>query len=461
MKIRTSLTLRNAVATAAVFLFCLSLIYVISRHNRSQIFSHDLKGEAITKAHLFLNGQVDAATMQSIYLNNRAFIDEVEVAVYTPDFEMLYHDAIDNDIIKEDRAMINRILAEKEVDIHSGKYQGIGLLYSYGGRDYVVTAAAYDGYGHKHMHGLLLTLTLLFVIGLSLLVAVGYMLARSALKPVKTIADTAGDITEAHLDRRLPIRAENDELDELSMAFNELLGRLEDSFAAQKSFVSNVSHEVKTPLAAIIAELDLALQKERTPQHYRAAIANALNDARGLTRLTDGLLDIARADYSPETVKQEEIRLDELLLDITETMRRGHPDYHVEIVYALDNEDDDGMVTAWGNRYLLSIALSNLIDNNCKYSANHTSIVQISNNAEQVVVRFSDTGKGMSESEREKIFTLFYRGGDCGAVQGYGIGMTLALKIIRLHGGMLEVLSYPGEGTTFIVSLAHLRHTGR
>ena len=77
MKITTSLTLRNAAATAAVFILCLTLIYVISQHDRVQTFSHDLKGEAITKAHLFLNGQVDAETMQSIYLNNRRFIDEV------------------------------------------------------------------------------------------------------------------------------------------------------------------------------------------------------------------------------------------------------------------------------------------------------------------------------------------------------------------------------------------------
>lgn len=456
MKIRTSLTLRNAVATAAVFLLCLSLIYVISQHNRVQTFSHDLKGEAITKAHLFLNGQVDAATMQSIYQNNTAFINEVEVAVYTPDFEMLYHDAVDNDIVKEDTGLINRILVEKEVDIQSGKYQGIGLLYKYGGKDYVVTAAAYDGYGHKYMHELQITLVLMFVIGLSMLVAVGYLLARSALKPVKSIADTAGRISEAHLDRRLPVRSENDELDELSMAFNDLLERLEDSFESQKSFVSNVSHEVKTPLAAIIAELDLALQKERTPQQYRTAIENALNDARGLTRLTNGLLDMARADYRPDTVKQEEIRVDELLLDVSDTIRRGRPECQIDIVYSLENEDDDRLVSVWGNRYLLTIAMANLIENNCKYSDNHTSIIQISNNATDVVIRLSDTGKGMTESERGKIFDLFYRGEDKQVIDGYGIGMTLALKIIRMQGGTLDVLSHPGEGTTYVVSLPHL-----
>ncbi len=456
MKIKASLTLRNAVATATVFLLCLSLIYIINQHNRTQTFSHDLKGEAITKAHLFLNGQVDAETMQSIYLNNRAFINEVEVAVYTTDFRILYHDAIDNDIIKEDSAMIDRIIAEKEIDIRAGRYQGIGLLYRFGDNDYVVTAAAYDGYGHKNMHELLLTLTVLFIVGLSLLIIVGYMLARSALKPVKGIAETAGSITEAHLDQRLPIRKENDELDELSMVFNALLERLENSFSSQKSFVSNVSHEIKTPLAALIAELDLALQKDRTPEQYKSAISNALTDAHGMTQLTDGLLNLARADYRPDKIKLEEIRLDELLIDITDTILRGHPDYHIEIVFALDNEDDDSLITVTANRYLLSIALSNLIDNNCKYSDNHTSVIQISNIGDSVIVRLSDTGKGMQECERDKIFNLFFRGEDSKNVKGHGIGMALALKIIRLHNGTIEVLSYPGEGTTFVVSIPHI-----
>ena len=135
---------------------------------------------------------------------------------------------------------------------------------------------------------------------------------------------------------------------------------------------------------------------------------------------------------------------------------RGHQDYHIEIVFALDNEDDDRFVTVSANRYLLSVALSNLIDNNCKYSDNHSSVIQISNAEDNVVIRLSDTGIGMSEFERNKMFDLFFRGEGGKNVKGYGIGMTLALRIVNLHHGHMEVLSYPGEGTTFIVSMPHI-----
>lgn len=101
MKIKTILTLKNTGVIAVVFLLCMSLIYLVSEHIRSNTFFHNLKSEAVTKAHLFLQDQIDAHIMQSIYLNNKEFINEVEVAVYTPDFRMLYHDAVENDIIKE------------------------------------------------------------------------------------------------------------------------------------------------------------------------------------------------------------------------------------------------------------------------------------------------------------------------------------------------------------------------
>lgn len=124
MKIRTALTLKNTGITATIFMLCLTLIYLVSEHTRDQTFFRNLKSEAITKANLFLAGQVDAKTMQSVYLNNRKFINEVEVAVYTTDFRMLYHDAIHNDIVKETQAMINEILNKREIEFHIGKYQG-------------------------------------------------------------------------------------------------------------------------------------------------------------------------------------------------------------------------------------------------------------------------------------------------------------------------------------------------
>ena len=456
MKIRISLTLKNTCVTATIFLLCTILIYLVSEHTRDQTFFRNLKSEGITKANLFLAGQVDAQTMQSVYLNNRQFINEVEVAVYTPDFQMLYHDAVHNDIVKETQWMINEILAKKYIEFHVGKYQGIGIVYPYEGRDYIVTAAAYDGYGYDNLAGLRDALIILFIVGLSLLFVAGYFLARLALKPISSIVNEAETITASHIDRRIPVKNEKDELGELSIAFNDLLNRLEISFESQRMFVSNVSHELRTPLAALIAELDLSLQKERTGEQYRQAMRNMLSDAKRMTRLIDGLLNLAKADYCREEISMRAVRLDELLLDVRELILRAHPEYTVELLFCNEEDDDDRLITTLGNPYLLNIAFSNLIENNCKYSENHSSIVQISFSDKWSVVRMSDNGAGMSEKDKQNLFTLFYRGDNGKQADGHGIGMTLSQKIIHLHGGDISVNSEQGRGTSFVVELPHI-----
>lgn len=456
MKIKITLTIKNTLVTALVFLLCLSLVYVVSSHNRSKSFYHDLRREAVTKAHLFLSEQVDAEAMQSIYTNNRKFINEVEVAVYETSFKMLYHDAVQNDIVKEDSSMIARIAGEGEIEFYIGDYQAIGMLYSYGGKDYVVTAAAYDGYGYDNLDKLAVTLLIMFVSGLALLFVSGYFLARSALKPIRDIVSEAEAISASNISDRLSVRNEKDELGELSITFNNLLSRLEKSFASQKMFVSNVSHELRTPLAALMAELGISLQKERTPEQYRSVIENAMLDAQKMNRLIDGLLNLAKADYGKEQISMQEIRLDELLLDARECILRAHPEYKIELVFGNDDMDDDRFITVMGNSYLLNIAFSNLMENNCKYSPDKTSIVQISCWNEYSILRFSDNGEGLSEEEKENIFTLFYRGEREKNTEGHGIGMALSQKIVYLHQGRISVNSEKGKGTTFVVELLHV-----
>lgn len=455
MKIRTSLTIRYTCVTAVLFLLFVAAAYYLSERARSDAFYRDLRSEAITKANLFLNNKVDAHTMQSIYLNNKQFIDEVEVAVYTPGFDILYHDALQNDIVKENEKMISDILRKREIDFKIGKYQAVGIVYPFKGKDYIITAAAYDRYGYDNRRMLWEWLLVFTVVALLIVVVVGYFFARSSLAPIRDIVKEAEDISASRIDKRLPVRNRNDELGELSETFNALLDRLERSFTAQKMFVSNVSHELRTPMAALITQLDISLMKERQVNEYKSAISNARNDADRVVRLINGLLDLAKSDYAPDQIKMNDVRLDELLIDAIDLVLKAHPGYHVELLFEQES-DDDRVITVKANSYLLTLALVNLIENNCKYSNNHTSIVQITFWDGHSIVRFSDNGIGMSDKDKENMFGLFYRGDNKGEVEGYGIGMALTLKIISLHKGKISVFSKEGEGTTFVVSLPHI-----
>lgn len=413
---RILLTLKYTAVMSAVMVVALIIIYIMSDGARRATFRDTLRSEAITKANLFLENRVDAETMQHIYLNNTQFINEVEVAVYTPDFQMLYHDAAEHDIVKETPEMIREICEKGEMEIPVEKdYQAVGILYSPLGETeegIIITAAAHDGNGEANMASLRWTIVIVIVIVIVFMLAVGYYLANITIRPI------------------------------------------EHALSSQKMFVSNVSHELRTPLAAITAELDLALTRERTPEQYQQSITRSLDDAHRMTHLIDGLLNLAKADYGAHGISMEPLRIDELLLDAREQLLHAHSDYTINISFDEKAMEADADFSINGNEYLMNIALKNLMENNCKYSANHTSNVLIAIQTDSICITLSDTGEGMTDEEQRNIFQLFYRGTTSGQ-KGHGIGMALAHKIITLHKGKIEVKSKTGHGTSFCVEIPH------
>ncbi len=412
---------------SVVLVASLIIIYMVSRKAQRNTFYRNLRSEAITKANLFLENKVDAATMQHIYLNNTQFINEVEVAVYTPDFQMLYHDAAEHDLVKETQTMISDICQKGEMCLDVGKgYQAIGILYL---DRYVVTAAALDGYGECNMAALQSTLITIFLVSIIFMAIVGYVLASLTIRPI------------------------------------------ERALSSQKMFASNVSHELRTPLAAIMGELGLALQRDRTSDDYKDRISRALDDASRMSDTIIGLLNMARAEYDASQIKMEHLRIDELIMDVVEELQRANPNYHVNISFDDDSQEpklrdsfesgsiDDSLVTLIANRYLLALAVRNLIENNCKYSSDHVSEIVI-HNGTRLSVTFSDYGAGMTAEEQRHLFKPFYRGTSTSA-HGYGIGMALVQRIVELHGFKITIHSKRGHGTSFVLHLSNEKGTCR
>lgn len=456
MKIKLRLTLEYSLLTALLMLITMAVIYSHSEKSRKTTFAHELQREAITKAQLFLDGNTTPETMHSIYDNNKQFIDEVQVAIYEPPFRLVYHDAGNIDFLKETPEMFESMYRDGGVlNLEVGKYEAIVMDYSYNGRSYILTAIAYDGNGKENVARLKGLLVILAVICLSVILVFGFLFSYIALKPINRILCEAEKITASSMDKRLPLNSNRDEIHELSVTFNSLFDRLQKAFDAQKMFVSNVSHELRTPVAAMKAEMEILLLKDRETSEYRKAIENMHRDALRLSLLIDGLLNLAKTDYNAQSIRMEHLRVDELLIDATQHLRKMHPDYKIDIIFQ-EEIDNDCFITVNGNYYLLTTAFVNLMENNCKYSENRTSVIHISYWNDMTILRFSDNGVGMSEDDVKNIFTPFRRGENRDYAAGYGIGMTLVKKIVELHRGRIEVHSSKGEGTTFIVNIPHL-----
>lgn len=451
MKIKNKLSLLFTLLTAAILLLFAALIYFSASQSRENEFYKSLKKEAITKANLFLNAKVDAQTLQTIYKNNREILNEVEVAIYDTTFNLLYHDAVEIDFVKENKAMIDKIQTKDRIEFYQKEWQVVGIEYKYEGRNYIVIAAAYDQYGYRKIKSLGKTIIIVFIISILFIYLTGRFFSKRALAPIIEMNNKVKSISATNLHLRV-VETGKDELAELASVFNEMLEKLEQSFDSQKAFVSNISHEVRTPLSAIITELQLSENKERSIEEYKAVIQRTLGDAQKLAKLSSSLLDFAKASYDTSAITFKKIRLDELLLDAQHQLIKANSSYNISLSYK--GEIDEEIILN-ANEYLLKIAFINLMENACKFSKDKHCSIEIENGLSNTKIRFDDNGIGISEQDIANIFMPFYRGNNKNIADGNGIGLTLTKRIIELHKGTITVDSRFGIGTSFIIILSN------
>ncbi|WP_292008137.1 sensor histidine kinase [Chryseobacterium sp.] len=452
MKIRTRLSLLFTLTTAIILLLFAAAIYYSAAKDREKEFYSLLKKEAYTKANLFFDADITQKTLQEIYKNNRKILNEVEVAIYDTHSHLLYHDAVDIDMVKETPEMLKNIYDKKEIRFYQHGWQVVGLRYTFQNENFLITATAYDEYGYTKMNNLRNSSIFIFVLATLVIFFTSIYFSKQALSPVREMTKKAKNISASHLDLRLEVKDNKDELAELTNTFNEMLTRLENSFEAQKLFVSNTSHELRTPLTRLLTELELSEKKQLSNDEYAILIHNLTTDVQQLIKLSNSLLDLARANYDRSKITFKTVRVDEILLDARHQVQKMNPQYKISIHFDTETEDDSD-ISIEGNAYLLQVAFANLFENGCKFSSHLQSNVSITYKEKKIELKFSDSGIGISEEDLKHIFNPFFRGDNKYFTEGNGIGLSLTKKIIEVHNGSIKAYSELHKGTIFIVEL--------
>ncbi len=217
---------------------------------------------------------------------------------------------------------------------------------------------------------------------------------------------------------------------------------------------------MNTPLTVITGQLEVVLMKARTNEEYTEAIIKVLSEIRNLNLLSKKLLLLAQASTELTGANFSLLRIDDLLWQVRTEIQMRNPEYSVQIELHEDLDDED-QLTVSGNELLLKTAISNIIENGCKYSDNKEVKVLLSKNTENLVINFSDKGIGISENELNMIFQPFYRSQTVKGSDGHGIGLSLAQKVISLHKGSLSVKSQPRIGSDFVIALPLARKSHR
>jgi heavy metal sensor kinase len=286
--------------------------------------------------------------------------------------------------------------------------------------------------------------------GLLIAVIVGRWMAGVALTPLARFAAAARTIDAANLQQRLPVRGTGDELDEVAHAFNDTLARVEDAVGEMRQFSTAIAHELRTPIAALRGEIELATMKPGTSDEQRQVFASQLEELDKLKRLIDQLLTLARAESGQIPLAHAPVDLAPLVESIVEQLEPVAQAQ--DLTLAAEIADQPAILgdAGWIERLLL-----NLLDNAFKFTPpGGTVTVRVSALDRGAVLEVRDTGVGMTPDVLPHVFERFYRGDPARSAGGFGVGVGLSLVkwIVDRHNGTVTVVSTPGSGARFTVT---------
>ena len=298
------------------------------------------------------------------------------------------------------------------------------------------------------------TLVLIVPIGLIAAILVGSWIARRALEPVDRIITEVREISDGRsLHRRLALPMEKDELGRLAETLNQMMTRLERSFAALRRFTADASHELKTPLTVVRAGVERAITRPDLPQETLAALEETLEEVNRMTELVDALLMLARIDEGRAELHREPVDLRAIVDEARETGELLAEQAGVAIEL---HTPPQPVVLAVDRRRVHQLIL-NLVENAVKYTPRGGNVVlQLDANDGRVLLTVADSGIGIAPGDLPHIFDRFWRADSArtrtGERPGTGLGLAICKWIAEAHGGSIEVQSRPGRGTTFTVS---------
>lgn len=456
MLIRNKLTLLFTSLVLAIQLAFSAYVYTFYSAYRKQEFFGQLEAKARVFGRVLVERQ-DVAHLLSAHVpaSDLITLTNEQISIYDEQGKLLY-DNRNAEYDQQEQRLLPRLRGPAEhVRFAVGEVEGVGHQLAHNNRPYFVFVAGYDQLGRSKRDNLLLILLVGNLGTLVLILVSGWYFSGKFLRPLSVMTHTVRHISEAHLHTRLSEGNRRDEIAQLAMTFNQMLGQLERSFQSQQRFVSHASHELRTPLTNVLGTLDTSLTYDKNPADWRKSMQEAIGEIRKVIGLTNSLLSLAKVGTEP--LEPIPVRLDECVLEAVEQIQRKYPNRTIHLAFG-EVSDDYFLVN--GNAALLTTAFVNVIDNACKYSEKPVQVLlqKAPDNPATYEIRVIDMGRGIAPQDRAHVFEPLVRGSNVGQVEGFGVGLAVTEQLISLHHGQISLLpTQPAvpdtPGTTVIVHL--------
>jgi two-component system, OmpR family, heavy metal sensor histidine kinase CusS len=295
----------------------------------------------------------------------------------------------------------------------------------------------------RREYGALFLIVLSVAIIAAALIAVS--VARRGLHPLAHMTRSLERVGPTHFAEQLPPNEWPRELRPLAVAFDDMLHRLEDSFTRLSQFSADLAHELRTPIANILGEMQVSLTRERSAAEYRANIESAVTECERLSGIVENLLFLARAEAVDRQIERKEFDARAAVDDIAEYYRAAAEDRHITITCA-------GSGNVFAEPILFRRAVSNIVDNALRFAPNEGKIdIEVRANDYETEIVIRDNGPGIAPEHLSRVFDRFYRVDAARSTTGAGLGLSLVKSIVDLHGGSVKI--DPGESAGVAVRL--------
>ena len=452
MQIRAKLTLQFTLLVSVIVLAIFVVIYWLRNNYIEEEFYKRLTQKASTSAELLVTvKEVNAKLLKKIQKANNDVLYRENLIIY--DYKNIkVFSGNDTIRFKVTPEMLNQVQKQHSAKFKQGDFKIVGMLYIDRFNRVVTIAGAVDQAGQKDLENLKNIMISLFLFVLIVVSLAGWYFAVRALSPISEVIRQVQSIYPQNVNQRLYIQNPKDEIGRLTATFNELLERIAEVFRLQNLFVSNVSHEMKNPLMKIGSQIDVALLKGRSPEEYLSTLQSVRQDIREMGQLSNTLLELAKVSDLNHKLMYDEVRLDETIWEAGDLLLQAEQKYQVQVDFA-DGLEEDTQLVVKGNAQLLKTAFVNLMENGCKFSENHSVKVSLHFEKDHIEVKFTNSGE-MEKAEMDLIFEPFYRSQNTASIKGYGVGLSLVNRIVKLHGGNITVQSLDNQ-TVFVLWLPY------
>lgn len=444
MTIRNRLTFVSSLTFGVVFAVAAWAVYYVFHVSSERIIFSELQKTGLLSAMFYLEeDELPAREHNRIRVEFEAEMRQTDVKIYDTSNHLRYGNGRFEEQLTPTTLQRIRQAGKLKFALSGHYYFGMHYLDNQG--DFVVVVAASNAFFASQSNLILLMMAIALGVGLVIIFLLSYGLSRMAYRPISSVIEQVNALQADNLEKALSLPRSKDELYELINTFNGLLLRLSETFVIQRNFINYISHEFKTPLAAITGHLEVFEQRDRSPAEYRQVSRTVLAQVSEMEQIMNTLMVLAGLRTTPQSA--EAFRVDEVIWDVLERVFEKWP--HARLLIKVEIAvESSGKLKVKGNVSQIQMAIYNLIDNAVKYANGKPVTIRLKELGSTLQLTIQDLGMGISQEELKLIHQPFYRGSNVGDTKGSGIGLSLAVLICKQNGVSFSLTSEKNQGTT-------------